>query len=597
MGWKAVSKDLHLYRRDDAFYVRRRVPTDLRQAFGREFFIKALNASSLSEAKAAVGIANVEFERRLGELRTAQAPVVEAVPVPRRKLDQCSAAEIETMVGTWFRDLYHSNALQFSDNNPFRDVPDKERETPDIEDDLRSWRQAVQLLHLPDVPNLEDLLAGQINSVIRRNNLEFQFQTIHGLEIKTRLQVVADPSGWRYKLFMDFLRRATIALYEQEIAQWSGVIVPSLRPELEQVLSGSAQGARKTVVLAQLMEEFLADRRRENMRMKVAIDYRFLFRIMGEAIGEGKLLRDIDRDDCKAVRDLVSRLPAHANKLYPKLTLKQAAERGTAEGQPRLKQTTINSYLEKMSALFNYAVREERMDRNPAQKLAENAAQHTEVDRYPFSEDQLKAIFSAPIFTGCKNGRNGWAVPGSEHPKEAKYWIPLIALYQGMRLNEICQLSAEDFRSSGGIHYFHVRPINGNRVKTEAGERKVPLHPKLEQLGFLDYHAQILKDGKDRLFPELKQDGRGYFSDGFQKWFSRLLDKQNARAPKTSFHSFRHCWRDAVREAGIPQERVRLLGGWKRTAVDERYGSNLSLKTLKEEVEKVRYPALDAVLR
>ena len=35
----------------------------------------------------------------------------------------------------------------------------------------------------------------------------------------------------------------------------------------------------------------------------------------------------------------------------------------------------------------------------------------------------------------------------------------------------------------------------------------------------------------------------------------------------------------------------------KRTAVDERYGSNLSLKTLKEEVEKVKYPALDVVLR
>ena len=71
--------------------------------------------------------------------------------------------------------------------------------------------------------------------------------------------------------------------------------------------------------------------RRRARRMKVAIDYRFLFRIMGEAIGEGKLLRDIDRDDCKAVRELVSRLPAHANKLYPKLTLKQAAERDVAQ--------------------------------------------------------------------------------------------------------------------------------------------------------------------------------------------------------------------------------------------------------------------------
>jgi integrase len=87
----------------------------------------------------------------------------------------------------------------------------------------------------------------------------------------------------------------------------------------------------------------------------------------------------------------------------------------------------------------------------------------------------------------------------------------------------------------------------------------------------------------------LKKDTRGYYSDGFQKWFSRFLDECGATADKTSFHSFRHCWRDALRRGRVPQERARLLGGWKRTSTDEKYGSNLSVKELLEEISKVRY--------
>ena len=33
-----------------------------------------------------------------------------------------------------------------------------------------------------------------------------------------------------------------------------------------------------------------------------------------------------------------------------------------------------------------------------------------------------------------------------------RYWIPIFALYQGMRLNEICQLHLEDVFAIDGIH-------------------------------------------------------------------------------------------------------------------------------------------------
>jgi integrase len=85
----------------------------------------------------------------------------------------------------------------------------------------------------------------------------------------------------------------------------------------------------------------------------------------------------------------------------------------------------------------------------------------------------------------------------------------------------------------------------------------------------------------------------GYYSDPFQKWFGRFLTKANAKKPKTSFHSFRHTFRDALREADISAERVKALGGWANTETQEDYGSDLRPSTLYQEIKKVRYEGLD----
>jgi len=65
-----------------------------------------------------------------------------------------------------------------------------------------------------------------------------------------------------------------------------------------------------------------------------------------------------------------------------------------------------------------------------------------------------------------------------------------------------------------------------------------------------------------RLFAELQVDRRGYYSDRYQKWFGRYLGNAGARAPKISFHSFRHSFTDALRRAGAIGEVISGLCGW-----------------------------------
>src|SRR3546814_9775514 len=84
-------------------------------------------------------------------------------------------------------------------------------------------------------------------------------------------------------------------------------------------------------------------------------------------------------------------------------------------------------------------------------------------------------------------------------------------------------------------------------------------------MGFLAYVASMKEKAESRLFPELKLGANGYYSDPFSKWFNdkgRFLGKIGAKRPGTSFHSFWHNYRDALREADISLERVRALGGW-----------------------------------
>jgi integrase len=152
-----------------------------------------------------------------------------------------------------------------------------------------------------------------------------------------------------------------------------------------------------------------------------------------------------------------------------------------------------------------------------------------------------------------------------------------------------------DVTKRGGVDVIIVRESeeDDKRVKSESGERFVPVHPELVRIGLLDYRDGMAAQGEKWLFPELPAGVTGYRSDRFSKWFRRYLVNVKATARRTSFLSFRHNYRDALREADISTERVRALGGWSNGSVEENYGAGLSAAALAAAIAKVRYGELD----
>ena len=265
----------------------------------------------------------------------------------------------------------------------------------------------------------------------------------------------------------------------------------------------------------------------------------------------------------------------------------------------------INTYLNKVGGVFNWAVKEEMMDRNPANGLRVPDAALRRDKRLPFSTAQLRAIFTAPLHTGCRDDGHGYAAPGNCRPRNARFWIPLISLFNGLRLNEACQLDVTDVRLIEEVPCFVITEASAGsatdkRLKTASSARVVPIHPELVALRFMDFVVERRRAGEIKLFGEVGLGATGYRSTTFSAWFTRFTGKAKARSNKTCFHSFRHNFRDALREARIERDIALALGGWSApggsgssASVSDACGSGYRVATLFEAISRVSYPDLD----
>ncbi|WP_368518153.1 DUF6538 domain-containing protein, partial [Rhizobium sp.] len=322
-----------------------------------------------------------------------------------------------------------------------------------------------------------------------------------------------------------------------------------------------------------------------------------------EVFGEDTPLAEITRERCRDFVALLREMPKSAHQRFPDMTITEAVAAAKAKGERRVISTAnLNAYINRFGGVMNWAMNEGYLDRNPLKGLKLPDPVKKRDKRNPFSTDQLRRIFDAPIYTGCRDDANGYAVPGDQHPRRARFWVPLIALFSGLRLNEICQLEVSDIRVFDGIPCFRV--VSGlsqtgdeKRVKTNASERIVPVHDELIRCGFLAFAESQRLCGETNLFPELPFGHLGYRSTAISRWFSRFLENAGAAAPLTCFHSFRHNFRDGLREAKIDRDVALVLGGWttdgKGTAIADNYGNGYAAGLLSEAINAVYFGSID----
>lgn len=131
-----------------------------------------------------------------------------------------------------------------------------------------------------------------------------------------------------------------------------------------------------------------------------------------------------------------------------------------------------------------------------------------------------------------------------------------------------------------------INDEDGRHVKNKASIRKIPLHPQLIELGFLNYIDDIKNNfpTEKNIFPYLTPNIYGKLGDSVSKWFARYLYALNIVDSNKVFHSFRSTANNALKTAGISEEiRCEILGHEYDT-IDNRYSEVQKVKWLLDHV-------------
>ena len=572
-----MPKNHNLPNRKGVWYYRRRVPQGLEKAIGKSVIQFSLKTKDFKVAARMRDELDVTWNERFANLAEQSDDPVQV----KSALSHHDALRI-------VREYVQKTDLKFQRQETTRGTVSKGIKR-DIEFDLGLSEQTVA-----DISNMEgELEVGRnVRQLLKAKNIELE---------------VDDPVR---DDFFEFVRRALIEVYRRAKARHQQDFSHSYFDELFSPLSTNGGSPFPDMPMSKVCDEYLADYERlaeaKNIRKKRRHEKRVVTDLILEVMGADTPVHAVQRKMCRDVVDALSKLPPNRRKKFKDLPLEKVLVKAAKDGLAPLKWETQNSYLSTLIKVMDFARKEGYIDRNPAEGLTPLAATVPDEDkRDPYTLEHLQAIFSAPIYTGCVDDERGINKPGPNHPKRSRFWLPLISLFTGMRMNEICQLNVNDLKcTDAGTHYFHVFPsTKDQRVKNPSSRRKFPVHPILIHVGFLDYIKGLRAKGEGKAFPEIPVPKSGYRSDIFSKRYATFqkglgIPRKTGVPPherQYTFHSFRHNFRDELRRTEAPAEIVELLGGWAsgNKAVNKSYGSGYEPDQLCKYVKKVSYPGLD----
>lgn len=174
----------------------------------------------------------------------------------------------------------------------------------------------------------------------------------------------------------------------------------------------------------------------------------------------------------------------------------------------------------------------------------------------PFSEAEQRTIFEAEPYRLHLFNR------------PAKFWLPLLGLTTGARIEELASLTVAQVEARDGIPGLMLSPDGIETGKNEFSRRWVPLHPLMIEAGFCEFAETVRSEGHEALFPDLgkggERDGKGKSASRDFLEFRRALGigagEDEGRSTKV-FHSFRTTLVGALKAGNVDGDLRRALVG------------------------------------
>jgi len=303
----------------------------------------------------------------------------------------------------------------------------------------------------------------------------------------------------------------------------------------------------------------------------------------------------ITKNEVSHYIDVQTKLPPNRKKSpkYRDLSIKEVMKLKLSQKEIQTPQN-INKRITKLSVFGNWGVRQGLLITNPfsGMKFSVKKQPHT---RQPFTAGELRIIFKPETYLK-------WTIHFSHPYRKDRvsnhlpyYWVFLLGIFSGMRTNEMCQLRLIDIKKQKNIWFIFVEDTEETKVKTENAIRKVPLHPQLIDLGFIDYMTAQKKSKRGRLFWELSEDRDGFASHVSRHYNQRFLPAVGVWKKYTKvLYCTRHTFINKLYSEMVDENVIKVLVGHEKEFTMKHYGGDpFTPERLLEEISKVSYSGIN----
>ena len=309
------------------------------------------------------------------------------------------------------------------------------------------------------------------------------------------------------------------------------------------------------------------NKRRQSSIDETEVTYHDFIEIIGD-----KPISEYKKNDARDYRNAISRLPRNRKKLkdYRDKPIKELLSMEIPESHILGidTQTKLNS---RIIAMWNFLIDEynDFVNDNVFKKTSTSKITIRKKDKKDaFTQEDMKVIFNPNNYLG--------EIIDNQYQRTKKfiypyYFVPILAVHTGCRLEELCMMKTEDIIKVGNIWVYRLRETGEygdeeTKVKTQSSERDVPLHPVLvEILDFVKYVQFVQKKGHERVFHELPLNPKkNTYHKNVGRFFNERYLKKVGIKPsdrKLSFHSFRHSVETHLTEKNVNPRYIDFLQG------------------------------------